>query len=160
VPKTKFPDNNVDINVRCRHVEAAAIHKGADILHSNISSVMEYAAVEAAHKLGVYDDEKPPPKKPKTRWALLPDRDEGSADERITISVPKQIAALIHRAAEYVSTPGNEVSAPLFAIGATLGYLAGKKERARKHINKSDRVDATDPKLAKLVLPQEYEKKK
>ena len=159
MPKTKFPDNNVDINLRCRHVEAAAIHKGADILHSNLSSVMEYAAVEAAHKLGVYDDEGPP-KKPKSRWSLLPDRSEGSADERITISVPQRIAALIHRAAEYVSTPGSEVSAPLFAIGATLGYLASKKKRARQHISKSTRVDATDPKLVKLVLPQEYEKKK
>ena len=84
-------------------------------------------------------------------------------DFRVELAGPpghKHIAALIHRAAEYVSTPGNEVSAPLFAIGATLGYLAGKKDRARKHISKATRVEATDPKLVKLVLPQEYEKKK
>jgi hypothetical protein len=146
VPKTRFPGNNVDINVRCRKIEAAAVHKGADILHSTISAVMAYASIETAHRLGIYDDD-PTPRRPADRWHLLPDRTEGSADERITLSVPRAIAALIHRAADFVSTPGGEVSAPLFAIGSTLGYLAHKKKRAR----------GTNPKLAKLILPPEYE---
>lgn len=148
MPRTKFRNNTIEISIRCPKDEADAIHKAATLLRTTISSVIEYATLDLVHKLGIYELEHPP-KKPKRPWALLPNRDDGPSDARITLSVSHFSAHLFKRAAEYVSIPDHEVATGTFAVGATLHFLARMK-------NAPD----ADPKLAKLVLPEEYENRK
>jgi uncharacterized protein (DUF1778 family) len=128
----------VPLSLRLTLEEDLVIRQAADALDVKPSQLVEYASIEAAHRLGIFEDEAPP-KKINAAWRVPLHREE-SATRRMTVSMNPPIVELLRRAAELMN-----VAAPAFAVGATLHHIARKK-----------RADPDNRKLGRIDLPDGY----
>src|SRR5579883_2170775 len=101
--------------------EDAAIRTAAEALDLTISQLVEIAAVEATHRLGVFEDAEPA-KLAKPAWVATTDHREESASCRLSISFSPPNLDLVQRVARRLDVP-----ATAFAVGASLHYIAIKK---------------------------------
>jgi len=108
--------------------ENNAINAAAAALESQRATLIQEGVTEAAHRLGLYAGLDLPMRPRRVRWSDTPERHEESATERFAVSYSPQLYALLKRAAELVG-----ISEPLFAIGATLRYLAVLKKAHPKN---------------------------
>jgi uncharacterized protein (DUF1778 family) len=103
--------------------EDAALRAGADALGLTVSQLVEFAAVEAAHRLGMFEDTEPR-RLTAPEWLTYALHRQESATCRLTISLSPPNYDLLRRTAERVEVPSTA-----FVVAATLRYLAGKQLR-------------------------------
>jgi uncharacterized protein (DUF1778 family) len=127
------------VSLRLTLEEDAALRAGADALGWTASQLVEFAAVEAAHRLGMFDDGEPR-RIGAPDWVSHAVHRQESATHRLTISLSPPNYELLRRTAERL-----EVSPTVFAVGATLRYLAVKQ-----------RLLEDNPKLRRIRLPAKW----
>jgi len=109
--------------VRVTIEENGAINGAAAALDSQRATLIQEAVAEAAHKLGLYAGIDLPVRPRRPSWSDAPERRDESATERFAVSYSPQLYALLQRAAKLVG-----ISETLFAVGATLRYIAALKK--------------------------------
>lgn len=108
--------------IRVTVFEFNAINDAAAALKSQRATLMQEGVIEAAHKLGLFSGLDLPVKPRRAKWTDVPERGDESASERFAVSFSPTTYDLLQRAAKLV-----DVSESLFAIGATLRYIANLK---------------------------------
>jgi len=122
-------------------VEYVVIRAAADALEMELSRLVLEGVLEEAHRMGFFVGVEPPIRRRPKAWTDLPERREQSTSMRFSVSYSLTTFDLLHRVAAYV-----QVSDSLFAVGATLRYIANLKK-----------TPPTDRALRKLKLPAQYE---
>jgi hypothetical protein len=107
-------------------IEFHAINDAAAALDSQRATLIQEGVTEAAHRLGLFIGLDLPVKARRAKWSDEPERGEASATERFAVSFSPTTYELLQRAAKLV-----EVSESLFAVGATLRYIATLKGAKR-----------------------------
>jgi uncharacterized protein (DUF1778 family) len=125
--------------IRVTLLEFNAINDAAAALKSQRATLIQEGVIEAAHKLGLFSVDLPIRPR-RAKWTDVPERGDESATERFAVSYSPTTYDLLQRAAKLT-----EVSESLFAVGATLRYIANLK-----------RSQSDNPKLKAVQLPPKF----
>lgn len=105
-------------SVRVTVVEQAVLERASALLQLPLSTLVQQAVTDAAHRLGIFVGE-PDPKR-HGRWGDAPDRSTVSAGEqRLSISFNPITFDLLRRAANLTGAGESH-----FIVGASLRYVA------------------------------------
>lgn len=89
------------------------------------ANLIQEGVTEAAHRMGIFAAPETPPRPTRAKWPDAPDRGGEAAHARFATSFSPEVYDLLKRASTAVG-----VSEAVFAVGATLRYVATLK---RKH---------------------------
>lgn len=135
--KTNKKTNSHQIGVRVTIEEELAIRQTAEALSVTIADLLQVAAVEAAHRMGLHNPNRVAENL--APWGQAPLR-ESSARQLVYTTLNPYNDALIHKAAEV-----SAVSMGSFIIGSTLAFIARHK-----------RSDPRNPLLRAIKLSPQY----
>ena len=131
-------------SMRISPEEQQCLKRATIVLKQPLSKIIQDAVTDYAHAMGISLrlPRQQPPKKPRT-WADAPEREPGSADRRVSITIDPTTGELLGRASEQFG-----VSEGTFLRGATFRYLADLKQ-----------VNKASARYQQLLVPEKYERR-
>jgi hypothetical protein len=132
------------LSVRVTPVEGLALRLGAQALQLSVSSLFEYAVIDAAQQYGfsLSGRDAHPERRPAPKWKDAPTYRTESASVRMSLAITPALLGLLARVTDWL-----DVNPTTFLIGATLRFISNVKKS-----------DLTGNKLlASVVLPDHYQ---